>query len=275
MTAEQTHLVRLGVIGGGFMGEAIIDGLLRAGVVRAQDLAVGETLEHRRQHLSRAFDGVQVVTEAADAAAGREVVLIGVKPQDFPKVAKSLKGRLRPEQLVLSIMAGTRLAVLSEALTHAAVVRVMPNTPASLGLGFSTWVAAPAVSAAQREQARRILGALGLEAEVGEERYVDMATAVAGSGPAYVFLFLEALIDGAVHIGLPRGLAREMVLQTVLGSVKMASATDRHPAELRDMVTSPGGTTAAGLLALEQSSMRATVTEAIIAAFDRSRALGG
>jgi len=154
-------------------------------------------------------------------------------------------------------------------------VRVMPNLGATIGESFSTWYASAAVTEADRALTRTLLGAIGREHEVAAETYIDMATAVAGSGPGYVTLLLEALIDGAVTIGLPRALATEMVLQTMLGTVRWAQADGRHPAELRAAVVSPGGTTAAGVLALERSGVRAALAEAVIAGFEKSRALGG
>lgn len=267
--------VRLGLVGGGFMGEALLRALLQAGVSRLEDVWVAEAVESRRRHLEAAFGGLQTTPSAASAVKDCDVVLIAVKPQDFPKLAASLAGELRPDQVVLSIMAGVTLKTLSGAVGHERVVRAMPNTPASIGEGFTTWVAAPGLAERELDIVRRILGAAGREAQVSEERYVDMATAINGSGPAYVFLFLEALIDAGVHIGLPRGLAQDMVLQTVAGSVKMAMDGGQHPAQLRNMVTSAGGTTAAGLLVLERAAMRATLAEAVIAAYERSRALGG
>ena len=275
MTATERRTISLALVGGGFMAEAILKGLVKASIVRAADVAVAEPIEARREYLSGAFSGVQTARDGAEAAPGHEVVLIAVKPQDFPKAAVVLRKVLAPDQLVLSIMAGVSIGSLSEALRHERVVRIMPNTPASVGEGFSAWIASASVGDAERAIVRRILGAVGREVEVHEERYLDMVTAISGSGPGYVFLFLEALIDASVYIGLPRPLATEMVSQTVLGSAKMAMIDERHPAQLRNMVTSAGGTTAAGLHVLERSAMRATLTEAVIAAYEKSRALGG
>lgn len=257
------------------MGEAIVDGLLKAGAARVEDICVGERIEERRHYLQQKFVGLTVEADLTQAVLGRQIVLLAVKPQDFSNVASDLRGNLDQQQLLMSIMAGVRVDTLVEAFDHIAVVRVMPNTPAALGAGFSGWFATMAVADQQRALAQRVLRALGREAQVPEERYLDMVTAVSGSGPAYVFLFLEGLVDAGVHIGLPRELATEMVLQTLLGSTRMAIDTGRHPAELRNMVTSPAGTTAEALLVLERTGMRAALTEAVIAAYEKSRALGG
>jgi pyrroline-5-carboxylate reductase len=151
----------------------------------------------------------------------------------------------------------------------------MPNTPAQIGEGMTVWTATSDVTTSGRAGARDIFAALGREAYVPEEKYLDMATAVSGSGPAYVFLFIEALIDAGVHIGLPRDLASTMAMQTVLGSTRYALETGRHPAELRNQVTSPGGTTVEALRALEAGGLRAAVLDAVIGAYEKSRALGG
>lgn len=275
MTTNTGATVSLCVIGGGFMGEAIVDGLLKAGTARVEDICVGEQIDERRHYLQQKFVGLTVKAELTQAVVGRQIVLLAVKPQDVFKVASDLRGDLDQQQLLMSIMAGVRVDTLMEAFDHNSVVRVMPNTPAALGAGFSGWFATMAVADEQRVLAQRVLRALGREAQVPEERYLDMVTALSGSGPAYVFLFLEGLIDAGVHIGLPRGLATEMALQTLLGSTRMAIETGRHPAELRNMVTSPAGTTAEALLVLERAGMRAALTEAVIAAYEKSRALGG
>jgi pyrroline-5-carboxylate reductase len=151
----------------------------------------------------------------------------------------------------------------------------MPNTPAPIGQGMTVWTATPTVDDAARDGAGRIFAAMGKEVFVAEERYLDMATALSGSGPAYVFLFIEALIDAGVYVGLSREVATTLAIQTVVGSALYAEQTGKHLAELRNMVTSPGGTTVSGLRALEAGGLRAAVTEAVIAAFERSKALGG
>ncbi len=266
--------MRLAVIGAGVMGEAVIAALLRRGLAQPADITACDVVAQRREHLSQAY-GIPIAEQAASAAGGVDLVVLAVKPQEFPAVADELRGRLAAGQTAVSIMAGVSLTALRDGLGHDAIVRAMPNTPAQIGEGMVVWTATEAVGAAAREDVRRTLAALGQELYVAEEKYVDMATAVSGSGPAFVFLMMEAMVDAAVHIGLRREMATAMVLQTVLGSARYAQATGRHPADLRNQVTSPGGTTAEGLLALEEAGLRAAFAQAIIAAYERAKQLGG
>jgi len=266
--------MRLAFIGTGVMGEAVIAALLQRGLAQPADITACDISAQRREHLSQAY-GIATVATADRAATGANVIVLAVKPQDFPAVARDLRGKLSADQTVISIMAGVSLAALRDGLGHQAIVRAMPNTPAQIGEGMTVWTATEAVSASARDDIHRILGALGQELYVTDEKYVDMATAVSGSGPAFVFLMMEAMIDAAVHIGLRRETATAMVIQTVLGSARYAQATGRHPADLRNQVTSPGGTTAEGLLALEEAGVRAAFAQAIIAAYERAKQLGG
>jgi len=217
--------------------------------------------------------GIATAQDNRQAAQGADMVVLAIKPQNLPEVMADLRGWLGPQQMVLSIVAGASLGTLAQGLRHPLVVRAMPNTPAQIGAGMSVWTATKEVAPEQREAAQALLAALGKEIWVEDEKYIDMATAVSASGPAYVFLFMEALIDGAVHIGMPRDMAKLLVLQTVLGSARFAQETGRHPAELRNSVTSPGGTTAEALLQLEEGALRALVTHAIIAAYEKAHAL--
>src|SRR5690606_27157962 len=217
--------------------------------------------------------GVRTASDNAAAVQGADFAVLAMKPQDFEKAAPDLKGRLG-SAVAVSIMAGVTLNRITSLLGVDAAVRAMPNTPAQIGEGMSVWTATAGVDEAGREGAARIFGSLGAEAFVPEERYLDMATGLSGSGPAYVFLFVEALTDAGVHIGLSRELAATMALQTVAGSALYAEQTGKHPAELRNQVTSPGGTTAEGLRALEQGGLRSTVLDAVIAAYEKSKALG-
>jgi pyrroline-5-carboxylate reductase len=175
---------------------------------------------------------------------------------------------------VLSIVAGASLQSLCEGLNHPAVVRSMPNTPAQIGEGITVWTTSPAVSSQQAEIARQILCAMGQEIFVEEENYLDMATALSGSGPAYVFLFMEALIDAGVHMGFPRRTAEQLVTETILGSVSYYQKYGIHPAQLRNEVTSPGGTSAAALYYLEKAGFRTAISRAVWAAYERSQELG-
>jgi pyrroline-5-carboxylate reductase len=266
--------MRIGVIGGGFMGEAIVSALLRQGVAKPADVTVSDVADARRQHLSSSYK-VTVTTDNQEATRGADVVLLAVKPQEFPAVADGLKGQLQSDQTALSIMAGVPIARIAEGLGHKSIVRAMPNTAAFVGQAMSVWMASEAVSDHGRDAVATLLRALGRELEVHDEKYVDMATAVGGSGPGFVFLFLEAFIDGAVHVGLRREVAEQLATQTLLGAATMAQEMGKHPAELRNMVTSPGGTTAAGLQVLEDAGLRGAIIDAVEAAYERARELSG
>jgi pyrroline-5-carboxylate reductase len=261
------------VIGGGTMGETLSRALVSNGLAAADAITVCDVSASRRDLLQSSL-GVRVTDDPEKAASGAPVVFMAVKPQDFGVVGGTLQGLILPEQLIVSIMAGVPIHTIRDHLGHRAVVRAMPNTPAQIGQGLTVWTAPPEVSEDQRAQVAKMLGTLGREIYVPDERHIDMATAVSGSGPGFVFLFLEALIDGAVQIGMRRELAAELVYQTVLGSAAYAQKSGLHPAVLRDMVTSPGGTTAAGLRAMEQQGVRAGTMEAIIAAYRRTQELG-
>lgn len=265
--------MEIALIGAGVMGEAILSSLIQGGRARPEDIAVSDVLELRLEELRLKY-GIATVRENAEAIKGKEIVVLSIKPQAFPAVADGLRGKLRDDQVVISIMAGVKMDSLKLGLAHHRLVRVMPNTPAQIGEGISVWTASGAVRESQKEAVRTVLSALGEELFVEDEKYLDMATAVSGSGPAYVFLFIEALTDAAVHIGLPRAMAERLVLQTVIGSARFARVSGKHPAELRNMVTSPGGTTAEALLRLERGKLRGVVAQAVIAAYEKAQALG-
>lgn len=264
--------MRIGLIGGGFMGEALLSAALKKGVVEPAGAAVCDVAEARRDHLASAY-GVKVTSDGAAAIDGADVVVLAVKPQEFPGVAPALRGRLTQEQTVLSIMAGVLSEQIAGALDHGAVVRVMPNTPAFIGEAMSVWTVREGVPSGARERCARLLQAMGRELEVPEEKYIDMATALSGSGPGFVFLVLEALIDAGVHIGLRRDMAEQLAVQMLAGSALLARGTGKHPAELRNMVTSPGGTTAAGLAVLEDAGLRGAIIGAVEAAYERAKEL--
>ncbi len=264
--------MNIAFIGGGVMAEALISGLLGKNVVEARGIMVSDIDQTRSQALAQRYQ-VQCAEDNRSASKDCDIVVLAIKPQSLSEVLAELKGQLKGKQLVLSIVAGASIRTIIEGLGHESVVRVMPNIPVQVGEGVSIWAAAAATNQTQREKARNILAALGTEIYASDEKYIDMATAVSGSGPAYIFLVIEALIEAAVKIGLPQRLARELVLQTVLGSARLAQVSGKHPAELRNMVTSPGGTTAEGLLRLEAGGMRAVLAQAIIAAYDKARAL--
>ena len=260
-------------IGSGVMAEAIIAGLLRGRLVEPGQIVGSEPRPERRGELERQY-GVRMVASNLEAVATADVILLSVKPQTLTKVGHELGGHLQPEQLVVSIVAGANCKVLTGLLGHREVVRSMPNTPAQIGRGITVWYAAPEVTDEQRDQARALLRALGTELQMEDERFVDMATAVSGTGPTYVFLVMEALIDAAVHLGFPRHVAHDLVIETLEGSTAFAKASAQHPAVLRNMVTSPGGTSAAALHELESGRLRTVLSEAVWASYRRTLELG-
>jgi pyrroline-5-carboxylate reductase len=266
--------MRLSVIGGGFMGEAIIDQVIARGFAAPDDVRVCEIHPGRCEYLAARYK-VRAEPEYRPHDDGDHALVLAVKPQDFPAAAEHLRQRLHPRQLIISIMAGVPMQRIGDLLAHHHVVRVMPNLAVTVGEAFSIWTATPEVDERQRTTVAALLGSFGKEMYVTEEKLLDVATAVSGSGPGYVMLLVESLIDGAVHIGLRREVATQMVLQTVLGAVRWAQETGRHPADLRAQVASPGGTTVEGLLALERRGVRAALVEAVIAGYEKSRALGG
>lgn len=260
-------------IGGGAMGEAMLSAILDKGLATPQAVWVSDINEVRRQHLEQKY-GVAVMNNNRLAVDKGEIVVLAIKPQNLVKVMAELSGQLKSNQLVLSIIAGARINTLCQGLNHRHIVRVMPNTPAQIGEGISVWTATAEVTEPQKERVSSILGTMGKEIYVDDEKYLDMATAVSGSGPAYFFLFVESLIESAVHIGLPRDVARELVLQTMLGSGHLIQKSGKTPAELRRMVTSPGGTTAEALLQFEKGGFSKLVTQAVAAAYDKAKRLG-
>ncbi|HZS15358.1 MAG TPA: pyrroline-5-carboxylate reductase [Candidatus Dormibacteraeota bacterium] len=263
------HGARVGVVGTGVMAESMLAGLLRQGLVEPGNVVCSHPRAERRRALEEAH-GVQATESNAEAARGADVVLLAVKPQVLDEVFPELRPVLAPQQLVVSVVAGASTAALGTALEHPAIVRAMPNTPAQIGQGVTVWYATESVTEEGKARARGMLSALGREFEVHHERQVAMATAVSGTGPSYIFLFIESLVDAAVHLGFPRHLARELVLDTMQGSAAFALQSGLHIAELRDMVTSPGGTTAAAMYELERGKLRTVVSDAVWAAFERT-----
>ena len=263
----------IALIGSGNMGEAIIAGLLRNGLAPSKSIyASGPRVERGAELQSRY--GIQPFTDNAEAVRSADVIILAIKPQKLKKTLAGLKGKIPVYALVLSIVAGASIQTLQEGLNHPTVVRSMPNTPAQIGEGITVWATSATVSPAQAELARKILSALGQEIFVEEESYLDMATALSGTGPAYVFLFIEALFDAGVHLGLPQRIAEQLIVQTIRGSVDYYQSRKLHPAALRNEVTSPGGTSAAALYYLEKAGFRTAVSRAVWAAFERSQELG-
>ena len=263
----------LAFVGGGTMAEAMVRGLLDKHLVPPSRVLITGPRRERRAELTKLY-GVRALASNVEAAKEAQVVVLSVKPQVLGTVMRELRGNLAEEQLVLSIVAGATLRSLREGLEHAAIVRAMPNTPAQVGMGVTAWCATSAVDAEQRDRAKAILGALGEEIMVDDETLVDMATALSGTGPTYVFLLMEALVDAGVHLGFSRRVAEELVLRTVEGSASFARRSGRHLAELRNMVTSPGGTSAAAIYQLEKGALRTVLSKAVYAAYQRTRELG-
>ena len=255
------------------MAEAILKGVLSVSLASPSEVRVGEPVAERRTYLSQQY-GVGTGQSNSDVAQDAQLVVLAVKPQDLQAVFDQLKGRLGSGQPVLSIVAGAKMASLAQGLSHAPIIRVMPNTPAQIGQGMSVWTCSAEVDKPSRDLAKSILETVGKEIYVDDEKYLDMATALSGSGPAYVFLIIEAMIDAGVYLGLPRDVARTVALQTLYGSTRLVMETGKHPAELKDMVVSPGGTTAEGLQVLERSGVPGAFVEAVNAAYQKSMKLG-
>ena len=265
--------MKLGLLGCGCMGEAILSATISRGLAAASDIKVAEINEDRCSTVTATYN-VSASSDVRDAVDGADLVIFAVKPQEFDAAAHRLQGHFKREQTVMSIMAGVPVDRIARSLGHAGIVRVMPSTPAVIGEAMSVWIATSEVDEATREQVRSILGAMGREVYVEDEKYLDMATALSGSGPGFVFMLIEAFVDAGVHIGFKRSVAEMLALQTFIGSAKYAEATGKHLAQLRNEVTSPGGTTAAGLVVLENAGMRGAIIDAIEAAYERSRELG-
>jgi pyrroline-5-carboxylate reductase len=264
--------VRIAFVGSGVMGEAMLAGLLAQDLVDPSQIVASHPRANRREQLCDRY-GIGVAESNLEAASEADLVVLTIKPQVLAPVMRQLEGRLREDQVVISVLAGTTFAKLTNGLDHGALVRVMPNTPAQIGQGMLVWTSTPAVTPQRMAQVKSVLGALGKELWVETEKYVDMATALSGTGPTYVFLMMEALIDAGVHMGFPRRIAEEIVLQTVSGSVEFARDSGKHMAELRNMVTSPGGTSAEAIYQMEKGSLRTIYSKAVYAAFQRTQEL--
>jgi pyrroline-5-carboxylate reductase len=266
---------KIAFIGPGVMAEAMIAGLVNQGVVPSESIVASGPSAARVDELGERH-AIRTETENTAAVADADVVVLAVKPQRLDSVLADLRGTVESPALVVSIVAGATIDKIASGLDHDVIVRSMPNTPAQIGEGITVWTAAAAVSGAQKETAREILKAFGDEVFLDEERFLDMATALSGTGPAYVFLFMEAMVDAGVHLGFSRRVAEVLVAKTIRGSVDFYSNPDDplHLARLRNQVTSPGGTSAAALYYLEKAGFRTAISRAIWAAYERSRELG-
>jgi pyrroline-5-carboxylate reductase len=264
---------RLAFIGCGAMAEAMVKGLLAKELVGPEQIVASNPREERVQELVDRY-AIRATTSNREAASGASIVTVAVKPQFFGEVVEDLESALDPTTLVVTIVAGVTMRRVSEGLATPKVVRAMPNTPGQIGRGISVWTATGAVDDAEYDRTRTILSALGSEVYVTHEDELDMATALSGTGPSYVFLFMEALIDAGVHMGFSRRVATRLVSETILGSVEYAASTTDHLAKLRNQVTSPGGTSAQAIYELERGRLRTVLTDAVWAAYRRSVQLG-
>ncbi|MCH7480515.1 MAG: pyrroline-5-carboxylate reductase [Chloroflexi bacterium] len=263
---------QIAFIGAGVMAEAIIVGLLRDKLAEPANVRAAGPRRKRGRKLAEQY-GLTPFTDNVEAASQADVVVLSVKPQTLNKVLADLNGQIKKGALVLSIVAGAPIAKIAEGLKHEIIVRSMPNTPGQIGEGITVWTASEAVSEEQRAHAQQILAALGDDIYVDEESFLDKATALSGTGPAYVYLFMEAMVDAGVHLGFPRRVAEQLVVQTVRGSVDYYSHpdTESHLSRLRNQVTSPGGTSAEALYYLEKAGFRTAISRAIWAAYSARR----
>ena len=281
-TVNNLQRVQLAFVGCGVMAEAIIAGLLKNQLVKPEQVVGSHPRQDRREELLVKY-GIRMVEHNRDVVSSERsataddassIVFLTVKPQRLGGILAELKGGLELGQLVVSIVAGARIDTLADDLQHRTIVRAMPNTPAQIGQGMTVWTATPEVTEGQRLQIQTVFGALGRELQVEEEKMIDMATALSATGPTYTFLVMEALIDAGVHLGFSRHIAQELVLQTMLGSVLFARESVKHPAELRNMVTSPGGTSAEAIYQMEKGTLRTVLSKAVWAAYRRAATLG-
>jgi len=264
---------RLVFIGCGVMAEVIIAGLLRQKLVGPEQIAGSHPRQARREEMHVKY-GVEMFESNREAVADTSIIVLAVKPQRLHVVLEELRGALVKDQLVVSIVTGARIETISEQLLHASVVRTMPNTPAQIGEGMTAWTVSSEVNEEQESQVCAMLDALGKNVRVENERQIDMATALSATGPTYIYLMMEALIDAGVHMGFSRRVAEDLVHQMMRGAVLFAVESHKHPAELRNMVTSPGGTSAEAIYQMEKGGLRTVLSKAVWAAFQRAETLG-
>jgi pyrroline-5-carboxylate reductase len=264
---------RLSFLGCGVMAEAIISILLEEEMITREQIRGGEPIDTRRTDLEARL-GIDISHDNLHAIGGSDIILLTIKPQTLEAVMRQLAGHLQPHQVVVSIIPGATIARMSEGFQHDRIVRSMPNTPSQIGSGVTAWIPSSSVDEDSREAVSTILSTMGTAVQLDSESAIDMATAISGSGPAYVFMMLEAMIDAGVHLGFPRPVAQQLVEETMLGSILYARQSGKHPAELRNMVTTPGGTTASALRTLEQGGFRTVVNDAVWSAYHRAVELG-
>jgi pyrroline-5-carboxylate reductase len=264
---------KVGFIGGGNMGEALIKGLLGSGRLKVQQILVSDVSQDRRHYLQGTYQ-LSTFVDNGEVAGKSDVIVLAVKPQQMADVLADISARIEHLPLVISIAAGVTIATLERGLGKPVpVTRVMPNTPALVLTGASAIAAGTHANSDHLAMTRMLFEAVGLVVEV-DEAHMDAVTGLSGSGPAYVYLFIESLIDAGVSMGLSRPVARDLAVQTTLGAAKLAAGSDSHLAALKDQITSPGGTTIEGLAVLERQGMRGILMDAVAAATRRSKELG-
>jgi pyrroline-5-carboxylate reductase len=265
--------LKIGFLGAGKMATALAQGFLHAKLTTAKQIFAADPFDAARKHFADAT-GAKTFSTNLDAAKAANVLILATKPDQVAAALAEISGAFTKDHLVISIAAGVTIAKLESNLPAGArVIRVMPNTPALVGAGASGFALGKNASAADAELAKKLLSAVGIALPV-KESLLDAVTGLSGSGPAYVYQFIEALSDGGVAAGLPRDIATKLAAQTVLGGAKMVLETGQHPGALKDQVTSPGGTTIEGLHELEKGKLRATVMNAVRAATEKSKKLG-
>ena len=276
--ANDLKNMHLAFIGCGVMGESMIAGLLRKEIVDRMGISASHPRDNRQKELKEKY-GISMFEGNADATrtvagGANSAIVLCVKPQRLTHVLNDLDGVLSSDQLVVSIVAGATINTLSAALGTKRIVRAMPNTPSQIGAGITAWTCTDAVADSERAHVKELLAALGKELFVETENMIDMATSLSATGPTYIFMVMEALTDAGVHLGFSRDMAKELVQETMLGSVRFAMESHKHPAELRNMVTSPGGTSAEAIYQMEKGSLRTVLSKAVYAAYKRAVALG-
>lgn len=263
---------KIAFLGGGAMGEALIKGILQAKLVHPGQISVSDVSMARLAYLADTYQ-VSTDTDNAKLAAAADIVFFTVKPQVIDALLQQVANAIRPVTTVISIVAGITIATLQQSLPNVPIIRVMPNTPVAVGEGMSVLARGPYADEAAAEMAIALFSAVG-QAVVMDESQLDAVTGLSGSGPGYGFVIIDALADAGVRAGLSRANAIVLAAQTMLGAAKMVLATGEHPGKLRDMVTSPGGTTIAGIHVMEQQGVRAALSDAVMAATNRSREMG-
>lgn len=264
---------KIAFLGAGNMAEALINGLISSGVYRSGDVIAADISSQRLEHLSSKYD-IKITDKNNKAAKQADIVVLSVKPNHILNVLEGINSELTPEKIVITIAAGISTSSISQALEHKTkLIRVMPNTPALVQAGASVIYCNENVTSKEKDRVLKIFESIGLALMVQDEGLMDPATGLSGSGPAYVSIFIEALSDGGVKMGLPRDMAHKLAAQTVYGTAKMIIEGDTHPAQFKDKVSSPGGTTIEGVHHLEKGGFRSSAISAVEAATRRSKEL--